>query len=77
MRLSITEPRRTAQHKRFLERFEDNKEIGFAMLRLGEIPSRALPRPVSQPSLLQYMHITLQSGRMSDDVHTLCTWVSV
>ena len=42
IRSGITEPRRTAQHKRFLARIEDNKEVGFAMLRLGESFSLSL-----------------------------------
>ena len=38
IRSSITEPRRTAANKRFLERHEGQREVGFAMLRLGPHP---------------------------------------
>lgn len=51
VRSSITEPRRTAQDKRFLERFQDNKEIGFAMLRLGATPNALKPDSCAPPHL--------------------------
>ena len=51
VRSSITEPRRTAQDKRFLERFQDNKEIGFAMLRLGTTSKALKPDSCAPPHL--------------------------